>query len=122
MGRARVPSFSRVVTSFRFSSRKTRRAMCKVLASAQGVRVDSSRVLPRLPRLTCNADAVNVLGNNAFPLNDPVELGSATMQDDGVESDTVQEADAEGQLIQLVENGTSDFYDGELGGLRHIGG
>ena len=44
------------------------------------------------------------------------------MEDDGIESNTVQEAEAECQLIRLVENGTSDFYDGELGGLRGIGG
>lgn len=73
-------------------------------------------------RLACDTDTVNVLGNNALSFNDPVELGSATVQDDWIESNTVQEADTEGQLIQLVENGTSNFDDGELGGLRSVGG
>ena len=92
--------------------------MCKVFASTQGVRMCSSKLQVQL---ACDADTVNVLGNNSLPLDNPVELGSSAMEDDGVESNTVQEADAEGQLIQLVENGTSDFDDGELGGLRNIG-
>jgi hypothetical protein len=73
-------------------------------------------------QLACDADAVDVLRNNTLPLNDSIELGSATVQDDGVEPNTVQEADTEGQFIQLVENGTSNFDDGKLGGLRSIGG
>ena len=73
-------------------------------------------------QFTCDTDTVNILGDDALPFNDPVELRSAAVQDDGVESNTVQETDTEGQLVQLVENGTSNFYDGELGGLGNIGG
>ena len=70
--------------------------------------------------LARDTDPVNVLGNNSLPLNDSVELRSSTMQNDRVKSNTVQEADADGQLIQLVENGTSDFDDGELCRFRGI--
>ena len=72
-------------------------------------------------RRTCDADAINVLGRNSLPLNDSVKLGSPAVQDDGVESNTIQETNADGQFIQLVEDGTSDFDDGEFGGLRRIG-
>lgn len=93
--------------------------MCKVFASAQYVRAAISNVGPKL---TCDTDAVNVLRDNPLPLDDHIELGSSPVQNDRVESNTVQEADTEGQFIQLVEDGTSDFDDGEFCGLRRIGG
>jgi hypothetical protein len=93
--------------------------MCKVFASTQSVRANINRVWCQL---ACHTDAVNVLGDNALPFDYFVELGSATVQDDGVETDAVQEADTEGQLIHLVEDGASNFDHGEFCGLRGIGG
>jgi len=91
--------------------------MCKVFASVQCVRAVSSNMGSKL---ACDTDTVDVLGDNSLPLNDSVELGSSTMQNDGVESNAVQKTDADGQLIQLVEDGTSNFDDGELCGFRGI--
>jgi len=88
--------------------------MCKVFASTQDVRADGGCIGPEL---ACDTDTVNVFGDDPLPLDYFVELGSSAMQDDGVESNTIQEADTEGQLIQLVEDGTSNFDDGELGRL-----
>lgn len=73
-------------------------------------------------QLACDADSVNIFGDNALPLDDFVELRPAAMQDDWVESDAVQKADAKRQLVQLVKNGASDFDDGEFCRLRGIGG
>ena len=92
--------------------------MCRVLASTQDVRTVSGNMGSKL---ACNADPINVLGDNPLPLNDIVELWPSTMQNYGVESNPVQETDADGQLIQLVEDGTSDFDDGELCWFRGIG-
>jgi hypothetical protein len=91
--------------------------MCKVFASTQDIRADSDKIGPKL---ACDADTVNVLRDNSLPLDNYIELGSSTVQNDGVESNTVQEADTEGQLVQLVEDGTSNFDDGEFGGLGGI--
>ena len=93
--------------------------MCKVFASVQGVREDSSNAWSKL---ACDTDTINVLRHNPLPLDNHVELGSSPVQDDGVESNAVQEADTEGQLIQLVEDGTSNFDDGEFCRLGGIGG
>ena len=70
---------------------------------------------------TRDADTVDVFRNNPLPLDDFVELGPSTVQNYGVESNAIQETNTEGQLIELVENGTSDFDDGELGRLGGIG-
>ena len=42
------------------------------------------------------------------------------MEDNGVEADPIEEAQAEGQLVELVENGTSDLDDGEFCRVRGI--
>ena len=70
---------------------------------------------------TRDANTVNVFRNNPLPLDDFVELGPSTVQDDGVESNAIQETNTEGQLIKLVENGTSNFDDGKLCRLGGIG-
>ena len=70
---------------------------------------------------TCDTDTVNVFRYNSLPLDNLVELGTSTVQNDGVESNTVQETNAEGQFIQLVQDCTSDFDDGEFCRLRGIG-
>ena len=72
-------------------------------------------------KLTCDSDTIDVLRDNSLPLDDFVELGSSTVENDGVESNTVQEAEADGQFLQLVEDGTSNFDDGELCGFGGIG-
>lgn len=43
------------------------------------------------------------------------------MEHDGVKTDTVQEAQAKSQFIQLREYGASNLDDGKLGGLRRVG-
>jgi hypothetical protein len=92
--------------------------MCKVLASVRDVRADNSNIGTKP---ACDTDTINVLWDDPLPLDDSVELGSPTVQNDGVESDAVQEADTDGQFIQLVEDGTSNFDDGKLGRLGGIG-
>jgi len=42
------------------------------------------------------------------------------MKNDGVESNTVQKAQAKSELINLVKNSSSDFDDGEFGRLRRM--
>ena len=36
------------------------------------------------------------------------------MKDDRVEADAVEEAEVDGELVDIVENGTADLDDGEL--------
>lgn len=48
---------------------------------------------------TRDTDTVDVFRNNPLPLDDLVELGSSTVQNDGVESNAIQETNAEGQFI-----------------------
>jgi hypothetical protein len=39
------------------------------------------------------------------------------MQNDRVEADTVQEAQAKGKLVEVIENSTADLENGEFGWL-----
>jgi hypothetical protein len=71
-------------------------------------------------RLTCDTDTVDVVGDYAFALNDVVELGPGAVENDGVKADAVEEAKAEGQFVDLIEHGATDFNDGKLGGLRRV--
>jgi hypothetical protein len=63
---------------------------------------------------TSNTDAINVVGNDALHLHDAVELGSSAMKDNGVETDTVKEAQAKSELLDLVQDGAANFNDSEL--------
>lgn len=45
-------------------------------------------------QLTCDTDSVNIVRNDSFRLDDLVELGPGTMQDDGIEADAREEAQA----------------------------
>jgi len=92
--------------------------MCKVFASTQGVRTDIDQVGPER---TSDADTVNIFRDNALPFDDLVKLGAPTVENDGVESNTVQETNTDGQLIQLVQDCAPNFDDGEFCRLRGIG-
>lgn len=69
---------------------------------------------------TCDTDTVNVVRDDTLSLNNFVQLRSCTMEDDGVQSDTVQETETQSKLIKLVENGTAYLDHSELGGLRRM--
>lgn len=43
------------------------------------------------------------------------------MEDDRVKTDAVEEAQAVGELVDLVEDGAANLDDGELGGVRRVG-
>ena len=70
--------------------------MCKVFASTRDVSVDGDCMESKRTRDT---DTVDVFRNNPLPLDDSVELGSSAVQNDGVESNAIQETNTEGQLI-----------------------
>ena len=67
-----------------------------------------------MEKLTCYTNAVNIVGNDALAFDDAVQLGASTMENNGVETDTVEEGKAECEFVDLVENGTSDLDDGEF--------
>lgn len=70
-----------------------------------------------MEQLTCYTNTVDVVRNDTFALNDAVQLGTGTMENNGVKTDAVEEGKTEGELVDLVENGTSDLDDGKLGRL-----
>ena len=67
-----------------------------------------------MEKLTCYTNAVNIVGDDALAFDDAVQLGASTMENNGVETDTVEEGKAEGEFVDLVEDGTSDLDDGEF--------
>ena len=69
---------------------------------------------------TCDTDTVNVVGDDTCGLDDVIELGASTMEDNGVKADAVEEAEVESKLIYLVEDGTADLDDGEFCGVGGI--
>jgi hypothetical protein len=44
------------------------------------------------------------------------------MKDDRIEADTIEEAEAESELVKLTEDRAADFDDGELGRLGRVRG
>ena len=42
------------------------------------------------------------------------------MEDDGVETHTVEEAKAESKLLEVIEDCTADFYDSKFCGLGWV--
>ena len=42
------------------------------------------------------------------------------MEDNGVEADTVEEAEVDGELLYVVEDGASDLDDCELCGVGRV--
>ena len=67
-----------------------------------------------MEKLTCYTNAVNIVGDDALAFDDAVQLRASTMENNGVKTDTVEEGKAEGEFVDLVENGTSDLDDGEF--------
>jgi hypothetical protein len=60
---------------------------------------------------------VDVVGNDAISLETGVELVAHAVNDDGVESDAVEEVEAQGEALHVVgEDRTADLDDGEVGG------
>lgn len=43
------------------------------------------------------------------------------MENDGIETNAVEEAEVDGELINLVEDGATDFDDGKFGGVGGVG-
>ena len=71
---------------------------------------------------TCYTDAVDVIGHNSLIRNDLVQLRTSPVEHDGVEAHTVEEAQAQSKLVQLIKHSSSDLNDGELGGMRGMRG
>jgi hypothetical protein len=69
---------------------------------------------------TGDTNPLDIIRNHALALHDIVQLRARTMEDDRVQSYTVQERQREGKLVDLVEHRTSDFDDGELGGVVRV--
>ena len=67
-----------------------------------------------MEKLTCYTNAVNIVGNDALAFDDAVQLGASTMENNGIETDTVEEGKAEGEFVDLVEDSPSDLDDGEF--------
>ena len=42
------------------------------------------------------------------------------MKDDRVEADAVEEAEVDGELLYVVEDGTANLDDGEFGGMGRV--
>ena len=74
----------------------------------------------KIPIRTGDANTVNVVRDNTLPIHDIVELGSTSVEDDGVEPNAVQEAETQSQLIELGEDSTSNLDHGEFGGLGRV--
>lgn len=67
--------------------------------------------------LTCDSNSVYVIWNNTLAVHNLVQLGTCTMQNNGVEAHTVQEAQAQGQLVEVIENSAANLENGEFGRL-----
>ena len=74
-----------------------------------------------MEKLTCYTNAVNIVGDDALAFDDAVQLGASTMENNGVETDTVEEAEIDGKFVDLVEYGTADFDDCEFCRMRGVG-
>ncbi len=68
------------------------------------------------------ANTIDVFWDDAAAFDDLVELGSSPMEDDGVEADAEEETETKSEFIELLKDGTADFYDGKLGRLGGIRG
>ena len=69
----------------------------------------------------CDADAVDVVGNNTLALDDIVELRTCAMDNDGVKTDTGEEGKRVGDFVELIEYSASNFYDSEFCGVGGVG-
>lgn len=69
---------------------------------------------------TSDANTVNVIRDDALAVHDVVHLGSSTMENDRIKTDTVQKAQTESQFIQFREYGAADFDNRKLGRLRGV--
>lgn len=75
------------------------------LLSSQAAQQD-----PRPPR------TVNVVGDDPVGLEAGIQLVSHAMDDDGVQPDTVEEVEREGERLEVVgEDGAADLEDGKVG-------
>jgi len=69
---------------------------------------------------TGDTNPINIVWDHTLLIHDIVELGSTTVEDDGVEPNAVQEAQAQRQLIELREDSTPNLDYSELGRLRRV--
>lgn len=60
-------------------------------------------------KLTSDTDSVNVIWNDSLGLDDLVELGPSSVQDDRIEADTGEEAQTKRQLVDLLEHSSADL-------------
>lgn len=56
-----------------------------------------------------------VIGDDSSLFEQVVQLGASTVEDDGVETDTVEEGDGGGEGVEFIgEDGASDLDDSKL--------
>ncbi len=67
-------------------------------------------------------NTIDIFRDDATAFNDLVELGTSSMEDDGVEADTNEETEAKSEFIKLPKDGTANFYDSKLGRLGGVRG
>jgi hypothetical protein len=72
--------------------------------------------------ITGDADALNIVRDDALELHNLVELGPGAMKDDRVKADAIEEGEGKRELVDLVEDGAADFDDRELGGMVGVRG
>ena len=70
---------------------------------------------PLAPDTRVDAEMLHTLA-----LKDAVELRTRAMDDNGVKADPVEEAQAQGELVELVEHGAANLDHCELGRLRRV--
>lgn len=66
---------------------------------------------------TSNANSIDVLRLNALALEDVVHLRASAMEDDRVETETIKEAKAECEFLEVVKNSAANFDDSKFCGL-----
>ena len=72
-------------------------------------------------KLTGDTDSINVIWNDTLRLDDLVELGSGTVQYNGIQSDAGEKAQAKRELVDLLEHSSANLDDRKLGRLRRMG-
>ena len=70
---------------------------------------------------TSDTDAVDVLRLNALALEDVIHLWASAMKDNRVETEAVEETEAESKLLEVIENCPSNFEDSKFCRLGRVG-
>ena len=74
----------------------------------------------RRQQRTSDTNAINVVRYDSCLLDYLIQLRTRTMNHNWVQPNAVQEAQAEGELVEFAKDSTADFDDSELGGMRRV--